>query len=264
MNPVMNQAIQNLTERRAHVFARDAVAFAESLGFALDAWQADVLRSTGRRLLLNCSRQTGKSTVSAILAAHTALYTPRSLVLLISPSLRQSSELFFKVAEMLARVGEKPHLAEDNKLSCRFAHNGSRIISLPSSEATIRGFSGASLIVEDEASRVSDELYFAVRPMLAVSGGRLILMSTPFGARGHFHAEWTSGEGWERIEVPASECPRITSEFLEAERRAMGEWFYRQEYCCQFSDATDSVFASEDIDNLTSPDVTPLFAGARI
>ncbi len=38
----------------------------------------------------------------------------------------------------------------------------------------------------DEAARVSDELYRAVRPMLATSGGRIVLLSTPFGKRGFF------------------------------------------------------------------------------
>lgn len=70
-----------------------------------------------------------------------------------------------------------------------------RIVSLPSSEATVRGFSGAALIVEDEASRVPYDLYCAMWPMLAISGGRLVLMSTPFGKRGHFFEEWTQGSG---------------------------------------------------------------------
>jgi hypothetical protein len=36
----------------------------------------------------------------------------------------------------------------------------------------VPGFSAVWLPLVDEASRVSDELYLAVRPMLAVSGGR--------------------------------------------------------------------------------------------
>ena len=63
---------------------------------------------------------------------------------------------------------------------------GSRIVSLPGREATIRGFSGVHLLVVDEAARVADELYQAVRPMLAVSGGRIVLLGTPFGKRGFF------------------------------------------------------------------------------
>ena len=168
----------------------DPVVFTFALGFiTLDPWQIHVLRWYGKRLLLNCARQSGKSTIAAILALHRAIYYPRSLILLVSPSQRQSTELFKKVLDWKERLNPKLESIEENRHSCTI-FNDSRIISLPSSEATIRGFSGADLIIEDEASRVSDDLYYAIRPMLAVSGGRLILMSTPFGKRGHFFNEW--------------------------------------------------------------------------
>ena len=146
------------------VMALDRVAFArDGLGFTPDTWQTEALRWAGKRLMLNCCRQAGKSTIASILALHRALYYPGALVLLVSPSLRQSGELFRKVADLLAQLDHKPELTEDNRLSLRLA-NGSRVISLPSKEGTIRGFSGVDLIIEDESSRVPDELYRAVRP----------------------------------------------------------------------------------------------------
>ena len=54
--------------------------------------------------------------------------------------------------------------------------------------------------------------------MLAVSGGRLIALSTPFGKRGWFHAAWRSAEDWDRVKVTAEQCPRISAEFLVEER----------------------------------------------
>jgi hypothetical protein len=69
------------------------------------------------------------------------------------------------------------------------------VISLPGSESTTRGI--------DEAARVDDQLYISLRPMLAVSGGRLVALSTPYGTRGWWHAAWTSGEDWERYQIPA-------------------------------------------------------------
>jgi hypothetical protein len=244
------------------VHALDPVRFAHALGFEPDAWQAGVLRSQSKRLLLLCSRQTGKSTVSALLALHRALYYPGSLILLVSPSLRQSGELFRKVSEWLTRLDVTPRLTEDNRLSLTLA-GGSRVVSLPSSEATIRGFSGASLIIEDEAARVPDDLYRAVRPMLAVSGGRLILLSTPFGKRGHFFDEWTNGgASWERVSVTATECPRISADFLAEERASLGEWWYRQEYECAFVETSDQVFSYDLVMGAITADVKPLFGGA--
>src|SRR5215210_7050196 len=172
--------------------ALDRVSFAEKLGIVPDEWQQDLLRSGSDRVLLNCSRQSGKSTISAIIALHRALYHPGSLVLALAPALRQSQELFGKVAGFYRDLGRPVAPQGERKLSLEL-ENGSRIITLPGSEKTIRGFSGVSLLVVDEASRVADELYFAVRPMLAVSGGALMMLSTPYGKRGVFFEEWTSG-----------------------------------------------------------------------
>jgi terminase large subunit-like protein len=207
---------------------------------------------------MHCSRQSGKNTTAAILGLHRAVYHPKSLVLLVSPSLRQSSELFRKVTEFLGYLSARPKLVEDNKLSCTL-ENKSRIVSLPSSEATVRGFSGVDLIIEDESSRVSDDLYRTVRPMLAVSNGKLILMSTPFGKRGHFFEEWTNNQGWEKIEAKATECPRIGPEFLEEERHSLGEWWFRQEYMCEFMEPVDQVFSYDLVMQSLSSDVRPLF-----
>jgi hypothetical protein len=254
---------QRLAQRTAGpvVEAMNPLSFArQQLGFSPDPWQETVLQSKRSRLLLNCSRQSGKSTTTAILALHQALYAPHSLVLLISPSLRQSSELFRKVTDLLARLPGRPSLTEDNRLSLRMK-NGSRIVSLPSKEETIRGFSGASLIIEDEASRVSDALYFAIRPMLAVSSGRLILMSTPWGKRGHFFEAWTKGgDTWERIQVTAYDCPRISPAFLAEEKAQMPDLWFRSEYLCEFTDTEDSVFSYEHVMNAISDEVQPLFS----
>src|SRR3954471_16982628 len=130
--------------------ALDPALFAEcKLGFAPDPWQVDFLRSSSPRILLNITRQGGKSTTSALLALHTALYRPKSLILLVSPSLRQSGELFKKVAEFRARLSLPPALSVDNSLSCQFSDSGSRIVSLPGDSATVRGFSAPQLIIED-------------------------------------------------------------------------------------------------------------------
>jgi hypothetical protein len=138
--------------------------------------------------------------------------------------------------------------------------NGSRIFALPGNEATVRGYSGAKLLVVDEASRVEDSLYYSIRPIPAVGRGRLALMSTPFGKRGFFFKEWTEGQGWERYEVPTTECPRISPEFLEEERQTLAPFFYVQEYWRRFSETADQLFSHEDVLAGMRADITPLFA----
>lgn len=242
--------------------ALDPVAFAlERLNFEPDPWQAKVLQSPAKRLALNCSRQAGKSTTAAILGCHKAVYVPRSLTLLVSPSLRQSRELFMKVTNFLRVLDTKPALDEDNALSLML-DNRARVVSLPGSAVTVRGYSAASLVIEDEASYCPDELYRSIRPMLAVSGGRLMLLSTPFGRRGHFFEEWErADDDWQRFEVTADDCPRISKEFLEEERRSLGERWFRQEYYCEFVETLDQVFRLEDIQRSFSDAVKPLEIG---
>ena len=245
--------------------AVDPVAFAvERLDFYPDDWQAEVLRMPGNALL-NCSRQAGKSTTAGIRGLHRAVYWPGSLILLGSPSQRQSRELFMKVVDFLRDMEPetRPDLSEDNRLSLTLK-NGSRVVSLPGTAATVRGYSAPDLIIEDEAAYFPDDgFYRAVRPMLAVSGGRLILLSTPNGKRGHFFEAWNGkSDEWTRVEVPADRCPRITKEFLDQERRALGEWWFKQEYFCEFTQTIDSVFRAADIERAFTDKVEPLFQDA--
>jgi hypothetical protein len=238
--------------------ALDRVAFAREAGLEPDPWQRDLLRSSSDRVLLNCCRQSGKSTMSGVMALHRALYFPGSLVLCLAPSERQSKELFAKVSNSYRRLRGTPAPASDRKLGMHLP-NGSRIEALPGSEKTVRGFSGTSLLIVDEAARVDDELYYAVRPMLAVSGGALMMLTTPYGKRGAFFEEWTGGRQWDRYEVPAQDCPRISKEFLEGERNALPSWVFRQEYECSFEETEDAVFTHEMIERAVSSEVKPLF-----
>src|SRR5215218_10845241 len=140
--------------------ALDRIAFAEKLGIVPDGWQEDFLRSSAERVLLNCSRQSGKSTMAAIIALHRALYHPGSLVLCLAPALRQSQELFAKIANYYRDLGRPVRPVGERKLSLEL-ENGSRIITLPGTEKTIRGFSGVSTLIVDEAARVEDPLYYS-------------------------------------------------------------------------------------------------------
>ncbi len=204
------------------------------------------------------AHNSGKSTVAASLAMQTALLQPRSPVLLLSPTLRQSGEIFRKVLDVFNALGRPVAVTGESALRLELA-NGSRVISLPGTEGTVRGYSGVAMLIIDEAARVDDALYFAVRPMLAVSQGRLVALSTPFGKRGWFYEEWSGTAPWERVRITADQCPRITPQFLAEERLALGERFYLQEYGTLFSEVIDAVFSSADIAAALSEDVKPLF-----
>ena len=225
--------------------ALDPVKLMEQAGFEADDWQADVLRNTAQRLMLLCCRQSGKSTVAAALALHTATTKPRALILLLSPSLRQSSELFKKITNVFRTTATGVGVKQQSALQLELV-NGSRIVALPAGEETVRGFSGVDLLIIDEAARVPDELYYSVRPMLAVSGGKLVALSTPWGRKGWFYHEWSHSESWRKIRITADDCPRLNEDTLEQDRASMGEWWYRQEYLCDFTEAGGEGFIYPD------------------
>ncbi len=226
-------------------------------------YQLPILRSTHKRILMLWSRQTSKSTTAAALMLHKALFTPNALVLGVSPSMRQSMELMRKCRELWKEGPQGEIGASAESLQKLEFANGSRIISLPGdSDATIRGYSAADLIVIDEAAATSDAILAAVKPILAISNGRLVAMCTPRGAQGWFHTAWTDEQqNWFRSKVVATDCPNIGPEFLEAERLELGEQFYMQEYECEFLDATSSIFNFDLKDIITDEPAIDLELG---
>lgn len=214
-------------------------AILEAAGLSPDPWQVDMLGLVFPRVLLNCSRQVGKSTSTAALGVWNLVFNPGSDTLIIAPSLRQAEELFRKVVSHFEAL--QPPIPVSSQTSRGLSlKNGSRCLCVPGTERASRGFSAPSLVLIDEASRVPDESYQALTPLFAANPkGRLVALSTPNGTGGWFAKAWFDDpDGWQRIEVPASRVPRISAEFLARERRLLGEPFYKQEYECSFDGQT--------------------------
>jgi hypothetical protein len=247
-------------------YALNPVLFArQRLRFTPDRTQSLVLDLSITRGILNCCRQWGKSTITAAKAVHYALFHHRSLTLVLSPTARQSAEFVRKAAHFLSLLDIRPRGDGDNEISLLLP-NSARIIGLPGTEATIRGFSAVSLLLIDEASRVHDDLYRAVSPMLAASlfsnqrPASLWLISTPHGRRGFFYDAFSSLDpSWRRISVTGPECPRLDSQYLEDERRRLGPRLFPQEYLCQFLEPNDSLFHPDSLNRLIRSDIKPLF-----
>jgi len=237
--------------------ALDPVRFAATAGYpALDAWQQEVLHVKPRRLLLNCSRQVGKSLTAALLAMHQAIYADGSLAVVVAVAQRQAMETIRVCRDIYAALGRPVPAESENKLSLELG-NGSRILAIPSTEQTVRGLAGCGLLILDEASRMPDSLYGACMPFLATSNGALALLSTPWGRRGFFYDSYVHRDEWHYVEVPATKCTRIDPTFLAEQRRKTGEWFYQQEWECQFNDSVTGAFRSADIEAALQEDDHP-------
>ena len=223
----------------------DAVALALKAGFVPDELQTQVLRSQARQGILNCSRQWGKSTVGAAIALHRVVTTPGAMVVVASPTEAQSAELMLKIGDMAAELGLKWKRDRARRVSMVFP-NRSRIVGVGGSARSARGLSKVSLMLVDEAAWVPEELYAALRPMLAITRGNLWLMSTPGTTRGFFYEAWEhGGNNWERVMARAPDCPRFGAEWLEGERRDMGRARFEREYMGEFAKDKGAVFERE-------------------
>ncbi len=257
------------TTQAAHLI--DPVLWVESYGIIrsrtgepglLDEKQKEILRSDHKRIIINCHRQWGKSSLASALVFHRALFYPGSLCLLIAPSLRQSLENFRKIIDSMDGFDPKPEMEEDTKLTLMLA-NKSRIVSLPGSQKTIRGFSGPDVVVVDEAAQADDALFDAVLPMLTSNPvGRLILASTPWGRRGFFYRTWVGeSPGWHRVQVRAQDNLRLSPPFLEEMRAELGDFKYKQEFECEFLELESAFFSGVEVESIFSSAIQPLWGG---
>ncbi|MBI4904782.1 MAG: hypothetical protein HY820_14170 [Acidobacteria bacterium] len=229
-----------------------------ALSLTPDPIQSEILAQDPARCIINCSRQWGKSTITAVKAVHHALTRPDTLTLVLSPSARQSAEFLRKVKTYLDTL-EIPYRGDGHNAISAQLPNSSRIIGLPGNEDTVRGFSNASLLIVDEASRVSDALYQSVRPAIATCpDARIWLLSTPNGRSGFFYNTFIGPDtDWTRFSVPANKCNRISQKFLEETRQQMDDYTFRQEFSCEFVESADTVFPAHILETALC-DVPPL------
>jgi Terminase large subunit, T4likevirus-type, N-terminal len=200
------------------------------LGVTPTAWQAQFLRAPrGASIIGLTSRQVGKTTTAAWAMAHTAIFQPGSLSVVACPAQRQSAEAVRKVKEVLLKCGVK--IVVDNVYGLEL-ENGSRVLALPGSDDSIRGYTVDGWIIADEAARLSPELISALRPMRARQPKtRLAMLSTAWSRTDPFWSAWESSGDWIRIKATVDEHPTLFApEFLEQERTNLGEDGYKREY----------------------------------
>jgi phage terminase large subunit-like protein len=241
-----DRAVATYQVSRRRDIPNDLVKFARSVGIEPDPWQVDVLTSTHPRKILCCGRQTGKSTVAAVLAIHKALTRPGSTVLVVAPGERQAKLLFSKAASIYKRAGY-PLPAHSERRTGLELSNGSVIEALPAVERTTRGYS-VNLLIVDEAAAVPDADYMGILPALIATQGQQVLLSTPRGKRGFFFDLYHSEDDWARYLVRSDETPRIRQEDLEVFRQTMPEQFFRQEFYCEFLDTEGGLFSYDDVE----------------
>lgn len=225
----------------------EPVAWAEGVsGMTLDPWQREFMRGETSLELLNCCRQSGKTTVTSLRSAYRARHTRRRIGVL-SPTLDKSLILYDRAKEWLLRDGAT--FARLTAIRLEVA-GGGVLISFPGDRPDLaaRGETLDDLVV-DEASRIKTGVIVSASPTQATRPDATeTWLSTPAGARGAFHEQWQDvGMPWKRTRVTADMCSRISRDFLARRKRMIGEAMFRQEFYCEFVTAPGALFAADDL-----------------
>jgi hypothetical protein len=200
------------------------------IGVEPSDWQAKFLRAPlGASIAVLTARQVGKTTSAAWAIAHYMWHHAGALSVVVCPSQRQSAEAVRRVKETLLKAGAG--LKIDNVYGLEI-ENGARVLALPGSDDSIRGLTVDGWIIADEAARLLPELIAAVRPMRARRPkARFAMLSTAWSRTDPFWAVWESDDdSWLRLKATADVGGLYTEEYLEQERRALGDIAFNREY----------------------------------
>lgn len=196
-----------------------------------------------RHTLVLKGRQIGMSTAGAALAISIARSGAGRDAVIVSPTMKQSTEVAMKSRLGLWNLGEK--LPQDSSSMLRL-ENGSRIVSLAGTDRAVRGWS-AHLLVVDEAAWVPELTWAAARPMVSATKGRVIVQSTPGLPVGWFFDLWNATpREWLRMKVRSDEVASVSAEFLAAERESMSAALFSQEYLAEFGVTAAADLWTED------------------
>ena len=203
----------------------------EVLGVDPAPWQREFLRAPlGASILALTARQVGKTTAAAWAVAHYMHFTPGGLSVIACPAQRQSAEAVRRVHDILVNVAGT-EFRTDNVYALELK-NGSRVMALPSSDDSIRGLTVDGWIVADEAAQLSNDLIAALRPMRARRPqARFAMLSTAWSRTDPFWTAWANeNPSWMRLRATAETVSFFSEEFLEQERRELGENGFKREY----------------------------------
>lgn len=189
-----------------------------------DDWQQDMLTARDSVLAVLVSRQVGKSSTTSILGYDTI--SQGRFVLVLAPSERQSRETLKKIMFARSRDRHSPALVRSTMTEVELINSG-RVVCVPQSSDTVRGYSAVDLIVLEEAAFIEDDAIHAVLPSLA-EGGRVIAISTPGGKRDGFFYHLLQSDDVRKIIARATEIPRM-AEKVEFLRKVLPNTRFRVE-----------------------------------
>ncbi len=209
----------------------------------LDPWQERLKLLKGNIVIVS-GRQSGKSAGVSILAGDEAMNIPNSFILIGAYVIEQAQWIFRKIHDYILAMQPKQI---KGKVTLNFLElkNGSKIYCRPIGDTGggMRSFT-ATMVILDETAMIPDRAWEAIEPVISITKGRVILLSTPQGKKGFFYRA-TKNKDYTLIHVSARDCPRHSKAFLDRKQAEMSPVAFATEYLGEFIDDYNRKFTEE-------------------
>jgi len=229
----------------------DPVAFGKRfLNFSALPYQEKVLTDKSKRIAVRMSRQAGKTTTIAVRAIWYAATHPKTLSLIVAPSLRQSMIMMDRVQSFLygMKTQERRAIVGKMQRTVIWFRNGSQMVALPCSPNLLRGYTAHQVLADEAGFFRDDEIIFynVLYPMLATTNGTLIASSTPWATKSVFYQmckDEKLADIWSRHHVTWKDVVAaglMTQEFIDEMRRVSPPERFIREFDAEFSEDVDA------------------------
>lgn len=218
------------------------------LNFKMLEWQRRVFASKARFKVISAGRRCGKSRLSAITLLIEGLNCPEgSAVMYIAPTLGQARTIIFDLLLDLGKdVIKTSHI---NNLEITLINNRKILVRGADNPDSLRGVSLTYVVMDETAFIKEDTWQKIIRASLSDQKGRALFISTPTG-RNWFYDIYKLGieetdEDWRAWHFETSDNETIDPKEIEAARRTMSAFAFKQEYQASFDNAGSDLFKAE-------------------
>lgn len=224
------------------------------MSFKLYPYQKKWLDDHSRMKICLKARQIGMSTAMCFEAIKMAT-EKRSNILILSTTERQSMEIVDRIQSLLDifKRAVDLKLIRESRSEIMFP-NRSKIISLPASPSSVRGYSGHVFLDEFAFHKDSKAIWTAMLPIIS-KGYSVRIVSTPAGKSGKFYELWEAADeiGLSKHKIDIYDAIKDGLKIdIELFKRTMDPDSFAQEFECQFIDEAFSYFPLEMIYNSIS------------
>lgn len=198
--------------------------------------------SEARWRILDCGRRWGKTQCAIAEGIRLSLKKPKQRGWIVAPTYPLSQEDW----RTLKEITPQKLIINEFKAERKFVFINKSEIDFRSAdnESAMRG-AGLDFVILDEAARIKEDSWNALRPALSDKRGKGIFISTPKG-KNWFYRLYLLGkqkkEEYESWHFPANTNPYFPEdEWIEAKNNYPADWF-SQEYEAEFLDDIAAVF----------------------